>query len=299
MATGRALSRFFLVKPRAPDSTGRNQRGHRLQPVRPPTGHARDIHLKPEPLPKVFPGQPKIVFTDVDETLTWQGRLPEEAYGALAKLKRAGIRVVPVTGASAGWCDCMIRTWPIDSIIGENGAFYIDRNSDGRLSYNYALDEAVRAVNWQRLLRLKEEVLNKFPLAYQTADQVFRVTDIAFDINQDQRIDRKDAFTIAQYCRDAGMVAKLSSIHINVWCGDYNKASTANLWMTEHGFDNGEAIFSGDSPNDDSMFSNFRQTVGVANVLPYIGELASPPMYVTAQPGGYGFAELAAALLSK
>ncbi len=253
--------------------------------------------MKPDPLPKVFPGKPKIVLTDVDETLTWQGRLPEETFSALAKLQRAGIRVVPVTGASAGWCDCMIRTWPIDSIIGENGAFYIDRNSDGRLSYTYALEESVRASNWQRLQRLKEEVLEQFPLAYQTADQVFRVTDIAFDINQDQKVDRKDAFTIAQYCRDAGMIARVSSIHINVWCGDYNKASTANLWMTAQGFDSDEAIFSGDSPNDDSMFANFRLTVGVANILPFIEELDSPPMYITNQPGGYGFAELAAALL--
>ncbi len=255
--------------------------------------------MKPVPLPKVFPGQPKILFTDVDETLTWQGRLPEETFSALANLKRAGIRVVPVTGASAGWCDCMIRTWPIDSIVGENGSFYIDRNTDGRLSYTYALEESVRAANWQRLQQLKDEVLNKFPFAYQTADQRFRTTDIAFDINQDRSIDRKDAFTIAQYCRDAGMVARVSSIHINVWCGDYNKASTAKLWMTAQGIDSEDAIFSGDSPNDDSMFSSFRQTVGVANVLPYIEELDSPPMYVTAQPGGYGFAELAAALLSE
>jgi HAD superfamily hydrolase (TIGR01484 family) len=254
--------------------------------------------LKPDPLPRIFPGQPKIVFTDVDETLTWQGRLPEETFSALAKLQRAGIKVVPVTGASAGWCDCMIRTWPIDSIIGENGAFYIDRSSDGRLSYVFALEEPERAINWQRLHQLKEEVLNKFPFAYQTADQAFRITDIAFDINQDRRIDREDAFTIAQHCRDAGMTSKVSSIHINVWCGDYNKASTANLWMAAQGIDLGEAIFSGDSPNDDSMFSNFRQTVGVANIMPFIEELDSPPMYVTQQPGGYGFAELAAALLN-
>ena len=95
------------------------------------------------------------------------------------------------------------------------------------------------------------------------------------------------------------MIARISSIHINVWCGDYNKASTAGLWMTSQGIDIDDAIFSGDSPNDNSMFSSFRQTVGVANVLPYIDELDSPPMYVTAKPGGYGFAELAAALLSE
>jgi len=93
--------------------------------------------------------------------------------------------------------------------------FLVDRNTDGRLSYTYALEESVRAINWQRLQQLKDEVLNKFPFAYQTADQAFRITDIAFDINQDRTIDREDAFTIAQYCWDAGMVARISSIHIN------------------------------------------------------------------------------------
>jgi hypothetical protein len=93
------------------------------------------------------------------------------------------------------------------------------------------------------------------------------------------------------------MVAKVSSIHINVWCGDCNKASAANLWMDAHEVERSEAIFSGDSPNDDSMFSNFRQTVGVADIMPLIEELDSPPRYVTRQPGGYGFAKLAAALL--
>ncbi len=255
--------------------------------------------MKPFPLPRVFPGQPKVVFTDVDETLTWQGRLPEETFSALAQLKRAGIRVVPVTGASAGWCDCMIRTWPIDSLIGENGSFYINRDTDGRLTYSYALEESVRAANSHKLRQLQDEVLEKFPYAHQTADQAFRSTDIAFDINQDRRVEREDAFTIAQHCRDAGMVAKISSIHINVWCGDYNKASTSCRWLADQGLNIEDAIFSGDSPNDDAMFSSFSQTVGVANVLPYISELSSPPMYVTDQPGGYGFAELAAALLGR
>jgi HAD superfamily hydrolase (TIGR01484 family) len=253
--------------------------------------------LKPDQLPKVFPGKPSIVFTDVDETLTWEGRLPEETFSALARLQQAGIKVIPVTGACAGWCDCMIRTWPIDSIIGENGAFFIDRSSDGSLSYQYTQEESLRTSNWERLLQLKQEVLDKFPLAYQTADQAFRVTDIAFDINQDRKVNREDAFVIAQYCRDAGMIAKISSIHINVWCGDYNKASTTNRWMSTHGVNRDDAIFSGDSPNDDSMFSNFEQTIGLANIIPYLDELDSPPTYITQRPGGFGFAELAASLL--
>ncbi len=255
--------------------------------------------MKPAPLPKVFPVRPEILFTDVDETLTWEGRLPGETFSALVRLQKAGIKVIPVTGASAGWCDCLIRTWPIDSIIGENGAFFIDRNADGRLSYSYALEKSVRLANWQRLQRLKAKVLSRFSVARQTADQSFRLTDIAFDINQDHHVDRQDAFEIAQYCKDSGVNVKISSIHINVWCGEYNKASMANSWLNHQEIDSDHAMFSGDSPNDDSMFANFKLSVGVANIKPFISELDSPPTYITSQPGGYGFAEIAESLMER
>ena len=239
------------------------------------------------------------MFTDVDETLTWKGRLPEEAFSAMVKLQQAGIKVVPVTGACAGWCDCMIRTWPIDSIIGENGAFFIDRKIGGRLSYTYALEQSERLANWQRLQKLKEDVLNRFSKAHQTTDQAFRLTDIAFDINQDHQVARTDALKIAQYCKASGMNAKMSTIHINVWCGEYCKASMANKWLNQHELSSDEAIFSGDSPNDDSMFSNFELTIGVANILPFINELEFPPTYITSQPGGFGFVEIAESLLER
>ena len=95
----------------------------------------------------------------------------------------------------------MIRTWPIDSIIGENGAYFVDRNSEGRLSYYYAVPEAERTINWQHLQQLKQAVLNKFPNAHPTADQPFRLTDIAFDINQDHKVKRSEAFKIADQSR--------------------------------------------------------------------------------------------------
>lgn len=253
--------------------------------------------MKPQPLPKVFPHKPRVLFTDVDDTLTWKGRLPHETFTALVKLQQAGIRVIPVTGASAGWCDCMIRTWPIETIIGENGAYFIDRNSDGRLATHFAVDAIERSANWQRLQQLKNNVLDKFSNAHSTKDQPFRLTDIAFDINQDQRVARSEAFEIAEFCEASGMNVKISSIHINVWCGEYNKASTATQWLARHDFESSDAMFIGDSPNDDSMFSSFSHSVGVANIEPFMAELKSPPSYVTSHPGGYGFAQMAESLI--
>src|SRR5215472_393933 len=64
------------------------------------------------------------VFTDIDETLSTQGHLTGEAYAAMEALAKAGLRVIPVTGRPGGWCDHIARFWPVDTVIGENGAFY-------------------------------------------------------------------------------------------------------------------------------------------------------------------------------
>src|SRR5471032_3625010 len=69
----------------------------------------------------------RFVLTDMDETLTFKGRLAAETYNALERLQRADIRVIPVTAAPAGWCDQMARMWPVDGVIGENGGLYFRR----------------------------------------------------------------------------------------------------------------------------------------------------------------------------
>ena len=65
------------------------------------------------------------VLTDIDETLSTDGRLTAEAYRALEALKQAGLLVIPVTGRPAGWCDMIARFWPVDAVVGENGAFWM------------------------------------------------------------------------------------------------------------------------------------------------------------------------------
>ena len=66
----------------------------------------------------------EFLLTDIDDTLTWNGLLPAVAFEALERLYINGIKVVPITGRPAGWCDHMARMWPVHGIVGENGAFY-------------------------------------------------------------------------------------------------------------------------------------------------------------------------------
>ena len=102
--------------------------------------------------------------------------------------------------------------------------------------------------------------------------------------------------------RAEGLTAKVSSIHVNGWFGDYDKlAMTRVLLREEFGIDLDAAreqfVFVGDSPNDAPMFDFFPNSVGVANVIRFAGRIATLPTYVTTREAGAGFAELADFLL--
>ena len=103
--------------------------------------------------------------------------------------------------------------------------------------------------------------------------------------------------------RAAGASAKISSIQVNGWFGDWDKRKmTLRLFGEAYGIDldreRDGVVFIGDSPNDEPMFEFFPHSVAVANIAPYLSRLKSPPAYVTAGEGGAGFAEFAAFLLS-
>jgi hydroxymethylpyrimidine pyrophosphatase-like HAD family hydrolase len=96
--------------------------------------------------------------------------------------------------------------------------------------------------------------------------------------------------------------AKVSSIHVNGWFGDYDKlAMTRRLFSVEFAVDlarEREAIaYVGDSPNDAPMFEFFPHSIGVANVRRFAGVIATPPKYITRASAGAGFVEVVAHLL--
>jgi HAD superfamily hydrolase (TIGR01484 family) len=244
----------------------------------------------------------RVVLVDIDDTLTTDGRLTAQAYGALERLKGAGLRVVPVTGRPAGWCDHIARMWPVDAVVGENGAFYFF-HSGARLQKCYLDDPQARAEKRARLEAVAARILAAVPGCALAADQAYRETDLAIDYCEDvPPLPLEAASRIAELMREAGLSAKVSSIHVNGWFGDYDKlAMTRRLFAERFGLDldaaNGEVVFAGDSPNDSPMFAFFRNSVGVANVRRFESLLADAPKYVTRAASGAGFAELAEHLL--
>jgi HAD superfamily hydrolase (TIGR01484 family) len=247
------------------------------------------------------------VFTDIDDTLSSHGRLHAEAYAALQALQRAGLRVVPVTGRPAGWCDHIARMWPVEAVIGENGAFYMWHDAAaGKLRTRHLIDDGARAVHSQRLAAVRDRILREVPGCALASDQFSRLYDLAIDFCEDvpplppEGVDRIVALMEAE-----GMTAKVSSIHVNGWFGSYDKLAMARRFMAErHGLDLDDpavcarCVFVGDSPNDAPMFAFFPLSVGVANVSRFAGRLTQWPNYVTEAECGAGFAELAQQLLA-
>lgn len=241
---------------------------------------------------------------DIDDTLTTHGKLTAEAYGALERLQRAGKVLVPVTGRPAGWCDHIARMWPVDAVVGENGAFYFWYDAQARrLGRRYQDPPALRAERRARLGEIAQRIVDTVPGCALAADQAYRETDLAIDYCEDvPALPLEAAERIAACMREAGLTAKISSIHVNGWFGGYDKLAMCRALLAERfgvdlDADNRAWVFVGDSPNDAPMFGLFENSVGVANVARFGDGLAAAPKFVTRAAAGEGFAELAAHLL--
>ena len=244
------------------------------------------------------------LFFDIDDTLTTEGRLTAQAYSALERWKAAGKIAVPITGRPAGWCDHIARMWPVDAVIGENGAFYFYYDPAARkLQKHFLYDEPTRIANRARMAAVRDHILASVPGCALASDQLYREADLAIDFCEDvPALGLAGAERIAALMREAGMTAKISSIHVNGWFGDYDKLGMTLTFARERlGIEldpSGEGFaFAGDSPNDAPMFAFFRNSVGVANVRRYEALLAARPAFITRGEAGTGFAELVTRLL--
>jgi len=246
----------------------------------------------------------KAVLSDIDDTLSLHGRIPAEAYASLEALRESGLVVVPITGRPAGWCDHIARMWPVDGVVGENGAFYFRYDAKRKkMERVYAQPAAERRENLDRLWKVAHKVLKEFPGTAVASDQAYREIDVAIDFCEDvPPLPLATAEKIKEAFETEGATAKISSIHVNAWYGDHDKLSMSKRFLSEVcGIDadreRERIVYAGDSPNDAPMYAYFPNGVGVANIAAYVKLMKHLPRYVTAAEGGYGFAELAQVIL--
>ena len=246
----------------------------------------------------------RAVLTDIDDTITAHGKLPAAAYGALERLRSSGLLVIPVTGRPAGWCDHIARMWPVDAVVGENGAFWFRHDAHARrLVKRHVVGEEERALRRARLGAIAERILAEVPGTAIASDQPYREADLAIDFCEDvPALPMASVLRIVAIMEAEGLTAKASSIHVNGWFGGYDKLSTSRLMLREEfGIDldasRESIVFAGDSPNDQPMFGFFPHSVGVANVAAMASLMTTMPAWITPAESAQGFVQLADALL--
>ena len=234
------------------------------------------------------------VFCDIDDTLTVDGRLVPGVLDIMEKARRAGLKIVPITGRPGGWVDHIARAWPVDGVVGENGGLWFW--CDGHTMHRHFLQTASeRIANRERLTTLAKQIVAQVPGCALASDQPYRDLDLAIDFCEDvPRLGDEAIDAIVALFHQAGATAKVSSIHVNGWFGHFDKLTGVGRFHQDRwgsAIDHSRWIFFGDSANDEPMFQAFEHAVGVANVAAFFPRMTHHPNWITKGSGGHGFIE--------
>ena len=241
---------------------------------------------------------------DVDETFTTHGLLRPESYASLFALCDAGITAIPVTGRPSGWGNVMLSTWPIKACMTENGGVISWKDATG-IARQQVIHEQHRGDGYIENLRdLGRAIATRYPQVRVSADQPYRLTDLAIDYAEQSRdVSEETVAEIVNWMQGAGYQTAVSSIHIHAYKPTNEKADGVYPLMQAAFAMSAEAVhsraaFIGDSPNDASLFAAIPMSVGVANVRTSLAKIATPPAYVCSAECGAGFVEFAIALIA-
>lgn len=139
--------------------------------------------LSPPPFssaPAAVRSRARFLLFDVDDTVTWQGALPEVAARALYRAQGAGLRLVAVTGRSASWAELLLRLFPLEAAIAETGALCLVKTrgatGGGRVEVLHSEPDASRRrANDEQRRRAADRVLAEVPAARLALDNMGRI----------------------------------------------------------------------------------------------------------------------------
>ncbi len=241
------------------------------------------------------------VFTDVDGTLTTNGKLTSATLRAIEWLAAVHVPVVLVSGRPSAWGEAWMRQWPVAGAIMENGGLHYAWR-DGKLEKRFDQPEAARAQHRKRLVTLVDAAMKQVPGARLSSDSMGTEVDLAIDYNEDVSLGSAAADALEKYLRARGVTAVRSSVHVNCWLGDFDKLKAVKRfarleWKKTIARDDERYVYVGDSFNDAPMFRAMPLSVGVANVKDVLDTITSLPKFVTRAREGKGFGEVADAIV--
>jgi hypothetical protein len=235
----------------------------------------------------------RLIASDVDGTLTRNGKFSSDFISTLLDLQSSGIKVLLVTGRSAGWVSALVNYLPVSGAIAENGGGV---QADGQKD----LLSSVPNLSRHRILleNTFHHIKQLFPNLLTSADNQFRITDWTFDVDN---LSADDIQAISAQCDLMGWSFTYSNVQCHIKPLSQDKA-TGLLSVLKKYFpelNSQQVLTVGDSPNDEAMFDPalFPISVGVANVRHYQDKMLHLPKYVTEASEFAGFSELAKLLL--
>jgi HAD superfamily hydrolase (TIGR01484 family) len=249
------------------------------------------------PLTQGFaPQQIRLLATDMDGTLTQEGKFTANLLQALERLKKADLPVIIVTGRSAGWVEAIKTYLPIYGAIAENGGLFYPSGDE---SFDLLVAIADPHQHRQQLAQTFQALKTCYPELQESSDNRFRLTDWTFDVGglSDRQLQH-----LAHLCQERGFSFTYSTVQCHIKHANCDKANSLIAVLSRYfpQISREQVLTVGDSPNDESLFDRdrFGLCVGVANILYYRDRLQHQPAYVTAASEGEGFCEVAELVLS-
>ncbi|WP_414517688.1 HAD-IIB family hydrolase [Nostoc sp. PCC 9305] len=237
----------------------------------------------------------RLIATDMDGTLTRRGKFTPALLQALEDLATDDIKVLIVTGRSAGWVSGLSSLMPVAGAIAENGGLFFPPGNQKPIVLTPIPDLVQHR---QHLAKAFENLQTKFPQIQESADNRFRVTDWTFDV---AGLREDELQTLDNLCQQLGWGFTYSNVQCHIKPQGQDKAVGLLQVLREYlpQYSSEQIVTVGDSPNDESLFNRdyFPVSVGVANVLEYVNQLKYQPAYITTAAEGEGFCELSSYIL--
>ena len=212
--------------------------------------------------------------TDYDGTLATDGRLSEEAIGAVKRLRASGRRVILVTGRRLlELLEVLPQIDMFDCVVAENGAvLYIPQTREETV-----LCRPLHLLFIERLRNLGVDPI-----------EVGRVIVSTWVPHQN---------AVLQAIQETGLelLIVFNKNAVMVLPAGINKATGLNAALRRFGLSFHEAVGIGDGENDQSFLDRCECSVAVANAVPSILKLVD---FVTKREAGSGLAELVNELIA-
>ncbi|MCJ8282066.1 MAG: HAD hydrolase family protein, partial [Rivularia sp. ALOHA_DT_140] len=140
----------------------------------------------------------RFVATDMDGTLTIKSKFTNKLLQALQDLAAANIKVMIVTGRSAGWVSGLAYYLPVVGAIAENGGLFYPSQSEQAVAIT-----PIEDINQHRkdLEAVFQKLRLDFPQIKESSDNRFRITDWTFDV---AGLSSDSIQTLSHQCQELG-----------------------------------------------------------------------------------------------